>query len=317
MKVYYKGFNLHHQFPSVQNLVENFIDYVYKNLENIEVSYHYLVLLVANTITIQGAKNEKIQIEGEISQISCIEGKILVLLTNGDLLKITDSVQKVPKLMNLSEDDFISRISCGSKLTIALTKNGCLYNVPNKLDYENDEIIDVKSGREHCLLLDRKGNVFSFGRGSRGQLGLGCLDDELEPKFIEALGGIKIEAIEAGGWHSCALSKYGDLYVWGWNGNGQLGLFEEGGVSIMATPQVVDLDFNVAKIGCGSRHTVALSSDGILYGCGWNKYKQLKNDEKKVFYKMTRLGDFSKEVVKCVKCGPWNTVVLCKDGGGS
>ncbi|XP_044271958.1 RCC1 domain-containing protein 1 isoform X1 [Tribolium madens] len=314
MKVYYNGFNLHRQFPSPQDLVVNFIDHVYQDLENIEVSYHYAVLLVANVIAFRGAKNETIPVDGKIRQISCNEDKVLVLLTNGDLLKITETVIKVPKLMDLDDDDTVVQISTGSKLSVALTKKGHLYNVQNKLEFVSEDIIDVKTGREHCLLLDKSGKVFSFGRGSRGQLGHGCLDDELEPRFVEALGGIKIEVIESGGWHSCALSKDGDLYVWGWNGSGQLGLGgSDDGVSIMATPQVLDFDFNIKKVGCGNKHTVVLTDDGQLFGCGWNKYKQLKNDENEVFRKMIFLWDFSKEVVNRLKCGPWNTLVLCKE----
>lgn len=83
---------------------------------------------------------------------------------------------------------------------------------------------------------------------------------EEEPTLIKALDGIKISAIAAGGWHSCALSEQGDLYTWGWNCNGQLGIGDE--YSVMATPHVVDFDgdeqANVLKVACGTRHTLAL-----------------------------------------------------------
>lgn len=164
MKVYYNGFNLHRQFPSPQDLVVNFIDHVYQDLENIEVSYHYAVLLVANVIAFRGAKNGTFQIEGKIRQISCNEDKVLVLLHNGELLKIDETVIQVPKFLDLNGDSII-QISTGSKLCVALTQKGHLYNIPNKLDFVNKDIIDVKTGREHCLILDKKGNVFSFGRG--------------------------------------------------------------------------------------------------------------------------------------------------------
>lgn len=99
---------------------------------------------------------------------------------------------------------------------------------------------------------------------SRGQLGHGNLEDELESKQIIALAGIKIIKIAAGGWHSCALSIEGDLYIWGWNGNGQLGLQDNKNkvISVMATPHVVDfeesLDISAVNVACGYRHTVVL-----------------------------------------------------------
>lgn len=69
--------------------------------------------------------------------------------------------------------------------------------------------------------------------------------------------------IAAGGWHSCAVSEDGDLYSWGWNGNGQLGCqVDEQNISVMATPGVVDFQLdeerNVVGVACGTRHTVFL-----------------------------------------------------------
>lgn len=59
---------------------------------------------------------------------------------------------------------------------------------------------------------------------SRGQLGHGSIDSVDYPQEVQALGGVQIVQIACGGWHSCALSESGDLYVWGWNESGQLGL---------------------------------------------------------------------------------------------
>ena len=59
---------------------------------------------------------------------------------------------------------------------------------------------------------------------SRGQLGHGSIESNEYPQEIEVLGGINIVQIAAGGWHSCALSESGDVYIWGWNESGQLGL---------------------------------------------------------------------------------------------
>lgn len=274
MKVYYRGFNLYQQFSKEEKLVEKFIDCKIEGVTQIEVSYFYVVMLVADdTLLLKGARNFEYKMEEKVLKITSNEDRVLAILSNGDIVKIMDSVSKLPKLPELDSNHKIKLISSGSKLAIAVSENGQIYNIPNKLKYVNKFIIDIKTGREHCLLLDAKGSTYSFGRGrqvdkilkilrtdlfffSRGQLGHGCLDDEEEPRFIEVLGGIFIKAISAGGWHSCALSKDGDMYVWGWNVNGQLGLLN---VQVMASPQVLQLDFNIIQIGCGGRHTVALA----------------------------------------------------------
>lgn len=90
--------------------------------------------------------------------------------------------------------------------------------------------------------------------GRHGQLGHGDLESRREPRAVEALQGLAVAAAAAGGWHSAAVSgerggrgrplpgrareeapprrrltsppppDAGDLYLWGWNEAGQLGL---------------------------------------------------------------------------------------------
>lgn len=101
---------------------------------------------------------------------------------------------------------------------------------------------------------------------SRGQLGHGTLQDEPDPKLIEALSGMKVRKIATGSWHSCAVTASGDLYTWGWNSNGQLGLVSKSNpsknVSVMATPHAVTFEnwetCNVTNVACGAKHTVTL-----------------------------------------------------------
>ena len=91
--------------------------------------------------------------------------------------------------------------------------NGQLSNVLSE-----HSIVSVSAGQEHILLLTEDGQVLSYGKGSRGQLGHGNLDDIVEGFAVpvEALEGVPCKAITAGGWHSMALSETGDVYVWGW-----------------------------------------------------------------------------------------------------
>ncbi|XP_044789153.1 RCC1 domain-containing protein 1 isoform X6 [Bubalus bubalis] len=82
----------------------------------------------------------------------------------------------------------------------------------------------LELGAEHALLLDAAGQVFSWGAGRHGQLGHGTLEAEPEPRLLEALQGLRMAEVAAGGWHSVCLSETGDIYIWGWNESGQLAL---------------------------------------------------------------------------------------------
>ncbi|XP_072348811.1 RCC1 domain-containing protein 1-like [Scyliorhinus torazame] len=79
-------------------------------------------------------------------------------------------------------------------------------------------------GTEHALLLSFDWTLHSWGSGRHGQLGHGSVEDEAEPRIVEALHGLAMAEVAAGSWHSVSASASGDLYVWGWNESGQLGL---------------------------------------------------------------------------------------------
>ncbi|KAJ8982720.1 hypothetical protein NQ317_019511 [Molorchus minor] len=279
MRVLSKGFNLYGQLDLLVPLIENFTHiFLTREVKDIFVSHSFSVLQLEEHFTIF-YRNEFKNIDncGHIVKISANDDNVVMVNHLGKLLKSRlaenfDIIHEIPNILHGDiPDEKIIDITCGSKLCVAYTNKGRLFNVPNKLSFENLDIVDVKCGKEHCIMLDKLGNVYSFGRGSRGQLGHGSLDDMTEPKPVEALGGIKIVKIAVGGWHSCAVSKDGDLYTWGWNSN----------------------------------------DNSHLYGSGWNRYKQLLNEDKENFYEFVFLHDYSAEKIVHLKCGSWNSILIC------
>nr|XP_025749103.1 RCC1 domain-containing protein 1 isoform X4 [Callorhinus ursinus] len=109
----------------------------------------------------------------------------------------------------------------------------------------------LELGAEHALLLDEAGQVFSWGQGRHGQLGHGTLEAEPEPRLLEALQGLPMAEVAAGGWHSVCVSETGDIYIWGWNESGQLAL---------PTRSLSEDGKTVAREGEGT---------GELYTWGW------------------------------------------------
>lgn len=73
------------------------------------------------------------------------------------------------------------------------------------------------------------------------------------PTPLAPLAGMRMVSVAAGLNHSVALSEAGDVYSWGSNECGQLGL----GTTKGSSPQLVDADTlqheRVAQIACGSR----------------------------------------------------------------
>ncbi|KAK3727026.1 hypothetical protein QZH41_002948 [Actinostola sp. cb2023] len=126
------------------------------------------------------------------------------------------------------------------------------------------EVQSVDCGKEHVLLLTTTAKVFSFGGGSRGQQGNGCLEAQITPQLVEALDGIEITQITCGGWHSAVISNSGDVYCWGWNKDGQVGVTDTEGsqsVQIQAVPFPLTFSDNsdVIVVSASAQHNGPLS----------------------------------------------------------
>src|SRR5579871_1184088 len=81
-------------------------------------------------------------------------------------------------------------------------------------------IIAIAAGNFHNMALCANGTVFTWGRNSHGQLGLGDTNDRFFP--VQAPGN-NIFAIACGGYHSLLIAVDGSVYACGYNGDGQLG----------------------------------------------------------------------------------------------
>jgi len=73
------------------------------------------------------------------------------------------------------------------------------------------------------VVLTDEGEVLSFGWGVHGRLGHGDAEDQLVPKVIEALNGVRAVAIAAGAQHSMVLTDEGEVLSFGNGDNGVLG----------------------------------------------------------------------------------------------
>jgi len=118
--------------------------------------------------------------------------------------------------------------ACGDYHNLGLDSSGQAYSLPSPLTFSSfpggaqHKVSQVAAGKEHCMLLTEHGQVYSWGGGTRGQLGHGSLASEDSPRLVMALDGMRVVKIAAGGWHSAAISEFHDLYMFGWNESGQL-----------------------------------------------------------------------------------------------
>ncbi|KAM8856113.1 alsin-like isoform 2-T3 [Spinachia spinachia] len=112
--------------------------------------------------------------------------------------------------------------------------------------------------------------VWSWGRGSEGQLGHGDQLARLQPLCIKCLTGEEVIKVAAGSHHSLALTAHCQVYSWGSNMCGQLGHVN----SPVTVPQQTELSegLRVWDVSAGQSHSLLLA-DGdcvqpVLLYCG-------------------------------------------------
>jgi alpha-tubulin suppressor-like RCC1 family protein len=128
------------------------------------------------------------------------------------------------------------------------------------------------SGGFHNLALRCNGTLWSWGFGSAGQLGDGTTIDRSSP--VSVVGGFTDWCQVSGGRnHSLALRSNGTLWSWGRGSNGQLG---DGTTISKSSPvSVVGGITDWCQVSAGDYLTLALRSNGTIWGWGCNSYGSL------------------------------------------
>ena len=126
-------------------------------------------------------------------------------------------------------------------------------------------------GRKHFVASSDTGIVFTQGDSEHGQTGQGHFDDVEAPFPLKIAS--QIQHVFAGSNHSVALSRSGRVYAWGTGYFGQ-----HGGLS--RRPQMVPRQISfqkckISQVAVGDDFSLALATDGRLWGWGSNDCGQL------------------------------------------
>lgn len=131
----------------------------------------------------------------------------------------------------------------------------------------------IAAGDLHTCALTASGGVKCWGHNSSGQVGDGTNGvDRLEPVDVSGLTR-GVQAIAAGGAHTCALTAGGSVKCWGYNEYGQVG---DGTTIDRPTPvDVSGLTSGVQAIAGGYTHTCAVTTSGGVKCWGRNQLGQV------------------------------------------
>jgi hypothetical protein len=180
---------------------------------------------------------------------------------------------------------FTGAISAGLNYTLVLKADGSLWawgdnaygqlgtgsaggtsTVPVQVQTGTTKAMAVSAGFYHALAVTSDGHVLAWGANGYGELGTGSTGGTIAtPTLIPNLANVV--AVAAGDYHSLAVDSTGNVWAWGYNAVGQLGMGSTG--APIASPTSIPNLTGVTAIAAGNSLSVALKTDGSTSGSVW------------------------------------------------
>eukprot|EP01028_Stygiella_incarcerata_P000603 TRINITY_DN108_c0_g1_i1.p1 TRINITY_DN108_c0_g1~~TRINITY_DN108_c0_g1_i1.p1 ORF type:complete len:1388 (+),score=374.60 TRINITY_DN108_c0_g1_i1:4964-9127(+) len=186
-----------------------------------------------------------------------------------------------------ANQEFITQFAAGSEHIAILVVDGSVYTfgsgqkgrlgradslgtedwIPRKVKMDRDRVTQISAAGSHTAILTESGVVYVFGGNHHGEAGLDPLkrgdtgkgsfaipvhEYVVEPtavSIVEDDKNVRVQFVSCGDAHMAAVSENGDLYMWGENSAGQLGVRDRSGY--LPTPQKVPRLKKIKLVSCG------------------------------------------------------------------
>jgi alpha-tubulin suppressor-like RCC1 family protein len=218
----------------------------------------------------------KVLADRTVRQVDCDSGSSAALLANGDLyswgsnscgklghgdVSGTDEASGscgAPRLIQAFQGIPMRQVSCGTTFMAAVAEDGRLFTWGGYGTH-------ARHDRGHAPTLGHDPNT----PGLRMQRGPGDTPFLSLPAQVASLE-MPVSQVACGTEHAAAITVEGRLYCWGGGERGRLGIGNEDDYH---TPQLVSVleEKAICQVSCGTFHTLALTTDGMIYAWGSGK----------------------------------------------
>ena len=230
----------------------------------------------------------------KISDVCAGDGYVLFLKSDG-------------KMLGFGHQNSFGQLGCGDREP---------RKMPRPIQY-TEGILQISCGSQHTVAITQSGAVLTWGGNKKGQLGDGQLTSSNVPLRLKQLKHRPIINIQCGENHTLAVTITGNLYVWGDNTCGQLGLGDE---TNRLRPELVRSlrSSRVSKISAGKSHSAIITKIGLCLAFGSNSNGQcgVPIDERKKVLSPNVVERLRELKTLDVCCGSAHTMTVIKGEGG-
>jgi alpha-tubulin suppressor-like RCC1 family protein len=183
--------------------------------------------------------------------------------------------------------------------------------IPTQEPSKSTDWLEIATGYEFSVALKKDGTLWSTGRNNYGQLADGTTTDHYVFTDVTPAGTVW-KGIAAGMYHMLALKDDSTLWGCGRNNYGQVG---EGTASatLLVLTQEASGDSDWQALAAGENHSLALKSDGRLFGWGYNGNYQAGDGTRTSHNTPTQEATAANDWVQ-IAAGSYHSVGIKNDG---
>eukprot|EP01084_Bolivina_argentea_P072579 131793_1 len=173
----------------------------------------------------------------------------------------------------VSKDNMIYAFGGNERGQLGIGNARNVYKV-HGIKWKYDKIKQIQCAAYYSIILTNKGCVYSTDFSNSGGNAQKVYNSNGTKQWTEIKSLKNITNIAAGHQHTLCVNADGNIYAFGWNGKGALGLNKKDDKENHSNPTLIPFfssqHIRIINVYCGSSHSLALSQTGTVYCWGDN-----------------------------------------------